>query len=704
MLHMLIETKQYYHQVKLSISESEKQEKLVKELNYELNKELQMLKHQQSIEITKVVTEYEEKLQGILDYSDLGQMIQHETSKRRDSNDNLKSIVDENSVKIDRESQLQTLLTLSYEQISANKEKLSYQSNMIQDLGNQLKDLSNDKIALKKVIDENIMTVKFLEEEREFFKDMVYDLKRINEQLTSQLTNQRLNQKVNANTVNRDLSIDLRENTVESNKSVSPGDVTVDTAGSLNEITKSAKKNDKLFYKTEFNRLDSTMISESIEYEISNHNHLLYEKYSKFNSSHSANTVSDFDKPMHNNITDNGKISQLVDSYSDSNDFGDESANTSYLGSIDGSACSSSNSPIRSSNSPMQSFSELQSLENAESKTPNDNGLTLQDSPNSRGNANRLRNRSHRFGYNRFRNSNISQHGSQNSKEIDQVFEKDFENDEQEQSQRILDQFQELDEEIQQNKSVSVVSQSTSNHDTNSNRGDKDVVARLTNPSNFTGVYKKVFEQDVISKRKKVQEIKNSIHVPTSTVNSSSTVQTSYPPFPSNASSNSVINSAINVTPTAHRPQTTPNQDSANGKTLVSTNNGNNVNLRPVSSNQKKRTTVNIPTSVGSSSNDVAIASDEVASGFSYNPSFKKSPLQQAFTKTVHKKSPIRANQLNNINTKLNKDLIADATDDELGQPSVQLRRHPVSPSTVRLDIAKHISQEELFFRDTSPS
>lgn len=72
----------------------------------------------------------------------------------------------------------------------------------------------------------------------------------------------------------------------------------------------------------------------------------------------------------------------------------------------------------------------------------------------------------------------------------------DFDNED---SKSVQDQYEEIDNEIKNSKSVHM-------------KGN--VVARLTNPSNFTGVHKKVFEEDLSTKRKKVQEMKN--HVGTS--------------------------------------------------------------------------------------------------------------------------------------------------------------------------------------------
>jgi hypothetical protein len=74
----------------------------------------------------------------------------------------------------------------------------------------------------------------------------------------------------------------------------------------------------------------------------------------------------------------------------------------------------------------------------------------------------------------------------------------DFENED---SKSIMDQFEEIDFEIQKSKSVNM-------------KAGGDVIARLTDPSNFTGVHKKVFEEDISSKRKKVQEMKNHVSTP----------------------------------------------------------------------------------------------------------------------------------------------------------------------------------------------
>lgn len=74
----------------------------------------------------------------------------------------------------------------------------------------------------------------------------------------------------------------------------------------------------------------------------------------------------------------------------------------------------------------------------------------------------------------------------------------DDESDE-EDSASIIGQFQRLEQEITRNGTLTV---STQPH--------KNIYDRLTNPSNFTGSMKNVFENDLESKRKKIQLIKNS--------------------------------------------------------------------------------------------------------------------------------------------------------------------------------------------------
>lgn len=138
-----------------------------------MTREIQTLKITQDLELTKLYQEYEEKLQGLFDHSSIGQLVRREAGMQQQQQQQ-QPLLESSS---EKEENLMGLLLLSEERMRSLTQQLEREELRVQELEYASHSHESMKNELLDVIASKENDIQFLEEDRNFFKDMVVDLK-----------------------------------------------------------------------------------------------------------------------------------------------------------------------------------------------------------------------------------------------------------------------------------------------------------------------------------------------------------------------------------------------------------------------------------------------------------------------------------------------------------------------------------------------